>query len=160
MKPKVYKPDDIRTLVTFPLYTIFVILGVLLLKTEFLRDEKRILVVLFLVTGVIYFGIMVYGQIFLTLYTKVTEEFLIVKNSLMIPIGKMKYTEIDEMIVDTNDVVTFKNINGKKILVALTFKEVEEFLNTLVSKAINCRKIDFTFIKDQYPNISVYERDV
>jgi hypothetical protein len=44
------------------------------------------------------------------------------------------------------------------MIINTAVKDIEELMNIIIAKAVNCRKISIKFISTSYPNISIYEK--
>jgi hypothetical protein len=49
-------------------------------------------------------------------------------------------------------------MNGKKVKINTAIEFIEDLLNIIISRAVNCTHIDLEYLRKEYPGISVYSR--
>lgn len=155
----VHKPKDDRSFITIPFFLISLGLGIKLLSIEVQRDPYRILVILILLCATAGSFLVLYWHIMCSFFVELKENSFIAKNALRIKRGEMKYDEILEIYsakINKYDII-LKNRFNKKLIVNLGMDKAEDFLNFVLSKATNCKKIDLIKIKDLFPNIDIYK---
>lgn len=156
-----YKPEDVRSpyiIVPFLSFLIFYgITGVL----DYLKNPiDNIFMILFLIWAIILCSYNIYIHFFHYYYAEVKETSMLVKNHFQKRMREINFDEIIEINAPRKWIydVIIKDIKGNKIFLNTAIKPTDEFFNIIISRAINCKKIDLKNIKKAAPNLIMYEK--
>jgi len=158
-KPKLYKPEDIRS----PWLTIFLIIliiaGFYTIFTGYWQVPFKDYLFFFLlsVAGIFWCSLLIYYNYANCIYVETTDDEITGKNKYKMKKEVIKFSEIKEMwITKVIFVIHLKDIHGKKL--GILFRdEFIPLLGEVLEKSENCTRIDLNydyFIKQNYPQLS------
>ena len=143
-KPKLYRPRDIRTLVTTPVFVVGIITWISIIFTGYWQVSLTKYIIISLVgVGSIYFlSKLLYYSYANCLYVETTEDEISGKNSYKMKRGVIKFNEIKEMWITKGYIILYiKDIHGNKLGISFN-KEMVPLLKEILEKSENCIRID------------------
>jgi len=146
-KPKLYKPEDIRS----PWLTIFliylIITGFYVIFKGYWELPFKDYVFFFLLSiAVIYWcSLLIYYNYAYCLYVEITEDEITGKSKYKMKKEVIKFNEIKEIWITKRIIVIhLKDIHGKRLGIAFR-DEFIPVLQELLEKSENCTRIDFNY---------------
>jgi hypothetical protein len=113
--------------------------------------------------AVIFFTYIIWRAFVIGASAFLTEHTVIGYNAFDKRIGEMAFEDIKEMYTmfgkQSYDVV-LKSVNGKKIIINAAVQPADEFFNTILKQAVNCKRISIETAKDFAPNLIMYKKEM
>jgi len=122
--------------------------------------EKYLWALIIGIPGSLFFSYLIYGTFAYSFYITLTDENIIGKNSFKIKVSEIRFKDIIEIFGKGKSFnIKIRDTHGKSMIMNTVIDNIEELLNTIISKAINCKRIDLRYIHNiRYSGITVYER--
>lgn len=159
---KIYKAQDIRSpYFAVLVMTIFIIVGVHTLIQELYSNDREWWFVIFI--SVISLGplFIIYSKFRFGVYGILSDDSVIIKNDFKITLGEIKYIEIDQIVASEGSLpdVVLVNTKGGKVIFNTCIYPTDEFINQIITKSVNCRKIDLRKYSSIIPDLLLYEKN-
>ncbi len=158
---KLYKPDDIRNPYFGVIFLFCLILtDIFILIYQFQLKGPNILFIIFLVISGLVCSYLIYSQFSCGVFVILTNNSIVAKNSFNKRIGEIQFDSITEIIAYSRIFydIRIKDEKGVKIIINTVVAPIDELINEIIVKAVNCKKIDLRRIKEKVPGLSTYER--
>ncbi|HOU97193.1 MAG TPA: hypothetical protein PLN06_11340 [Bacteroidales bacterium] len=158
---RLYKPEAVRN----PYFVV----GFLLflsgycaydLINQLRENSPNIFIIVFFVTSILLCSYPVYIHFTHYVYAEVKENSVTLRNHFQKWPKEILFDEITEIIANKKwwyDVVV-RDSKGQKIVINAAIEPTDEFFNELITRAVNCKKIDLRNIKKAAPNLILYEK--
>ena len=113
--------------------------------------------------AVIFLTYIIWGAFAVGVSAVLTEHTVIGYNAFKKQIGEMAFADIKEMYTmfgkQSYDVV-LKSFDGKKLIINAAVQPADEFFNTILKQAVNCKRISIEKAKDYAPNLMMYKKEM
>ncbi len=115
---------------------------------------------LFFFSGVSFILFLFYGNLFYCSHGIITKNTVIGLNGYKIKRGELRFDEIEEirLISKVWSVILVRDIKGKKLKLTTSIQPAEDFINEIIKRSINSKKIDLERLRVSYPNFIVYKK--
>ena len=146
-KPKLYKPEDIRSPWATIILIIAIICGFYYIFTGYWQVPFKTYVFgsLFLATGIFWCSLLIYYHYSYCTYVETTYNEITGKNLYKMNKEIIKFNEIKEMWITKRIlIIHLKDIHGKKLGIAFR-EEMIPLLEEILEKSENCTRIDFIY---------------
>src|SRR4030042_4108979 len=161
-KGKLYKPEDVRNpYFVVPFLLVIIGFGIYGLTYYIQKPSEYLFFILFLPFAIIVCSYLIYIHFYHYVYAEVKSHSLILKNHFKKWPKEIFFNEITEIIANKKwwyDVLV-KDTKGQKIVINTAIEPTDEFFNELITRAVNCKKIDLQNIKKDAPNLLLYKKN-
>ncbi len=95
-------------------------------------------------------------------YAYITENSFFGKNAFKIKMGEIRFEELDEIYMSWQNAgdVIFQDRKGKRFAVNMTIEDPEDFINEVINRSPNLRRVDLQKLKDDFPGFIMHAKNL